>query len=193
MNKNKLKSASIELPDHIRGLIDGEIVSGLDRFRKGGFEARMRAAEASIQKEGAFPARPFLMRRAPALTAALAAAALLFAVVLFRPFHSSAPDFRGGRDALIAALQKAPGLVAVQRIHADPLYAPIPADSANSPLSRPLALVVATSATASAEEVRLPELVPRYDLRKKIDILVNERPIERALAVIKLKTGDTYP
>jgi hypothetical protein len=120
-------------------------------------------------------------------------AVLLLAVVVFRPFRSSVPDFRGGRDTLIAALQKAPGLLALQRIHADPLYAPIPADSGKSPLFRTLASVVTASATASADKVRLPDLVPRYDFRKKIDILVNERPIERALAAIKSKTGDTNP
>jgi hypothetical protein len=193
MNLNKPESAKSELPEHVRRLIDGEIEAGLDHMRKGGFDARLKSAadrEAVTRlRSSRRKARPWR----PALAVVLTVVVLFLAVVVFRPFRSSAPDFSGGRDTLIAALQKAPGLLALHRIHADPLYAPIPADSGNSPLLRTLASAVTASATVSAYDVRPPDLAPRYDLQKKIDILVNERPFERALAAIKSKKGDTNP
>ena len=53
-----------------------------------------------------------------------------------------------------------------------------------------LAGAAAASSPRPADNQPLPVLVPRYSLQRKIEILIEERPIERALAWIKFKTGD---
>jgi hypothetical protein len=148
-----------ELPEKIRVLIRDEIADGLNKFRAGNFESRL--------KEG-FQTRPTAVRRptvrpmlkwAPVLGFVLMAAVIGTAVLWF------------GR----ALAPSSPGLIPSA---GSPTMA-------EAPILRAFAAAAASAGAAGPEGMTLRKFAPRYSLEEKFEILITEQPIERALAMIK--------
>ncbi len=182
MNKNEPRTALPELPGEIRELIQKEIDSGLARLRAGGFDARLKAAARSA------PARrpALLLRRrwAAAAGAAMIASVLALAGLLF--YRSSGP----GSSSWTDAFESLPGMQTLNRALLDRIASAVPTAAAESPFLRLLA-AAAVAADKERQEASVPPvLVPKYSLKKKLDILLNDQPIERALAIIKSKSGE---
>lgn len=197
MSKNDVRTVGAhvpELPENMRGLIQSEVESGLARLRKGDFEAKLRAAmQANAQGDGRESARgqrarrprkPALLRWAPVY--GVVVAAVVIGVVVLRPKRAHAPD-----PAILAAiLRTLPGIQSLNLPPLDLSRVPVEAPTI-SPLFGPLAAAAAQAEADAAIPVRpIPLLVPRYTLEQKIEILIKERPIERALALIKSKSGE---
>ncbi len=185
MDKNESNPAKTELPENIRRRIDAEIESGLEHFRRSDFDVQMRVAEALNRVPVPRPIRSRFKRWAPALTAALAAAVLALVVLL--PERSPAPV--PSADGWIAALERTPGIQSLNRSLQDKALPIAAGADSPSPLLRGLAGAAASAPRPAGEPIP-PVLVPRYDLQRKIEILIKERPIERALAWIKFKTRE---
>ncbi len=182
MRKRSPKSAVAELPEKVSVSIREELDLGLNRFRQGDFETRLRARlSAGAERSGrsTFPLPP-LRRWAPA-AAFLAGAAVITAAILWRtrgPAPSSAD--------LGAALAGLPGFRTLES--APPPPAP-PAGGWSGSEAAIFRSFAAAAAAGAAEPVApAPEtLIPRYDLKRKIEILTVEEPIERALELIMNK------
>jgi hypothetical protein len=184
-----------ELPEEVRGAIRGEIDSSLSNFREGDFEGKLRTAmRAEARGDGRDsarsvqvhrPRRSALRRWAPVCAVALIALAILIAVPSKINITKSKPD------PMAAALGRLPGIQSMERAASEPAATP-EAALAESPLIGPLAALAASSSSAAASaSVPTPSaFVPRYTLERKIEILTEERPIERALVLIKSKFGE---
>lgn len=197
MNKNDTRTVGNqvpELPEELRGLIQGEVESGLARLREGDFQEKLRAAmRAEAQGDGRKGARseqaqrtrrPALIRWAPAFGLALVAAVI--GIVVLRPKRALAPD-----PAILASiLETLPGIQSLNLPPLDLTGIPVVSQAA-SPLLGPLAAAAARAEVdAAIPAPSIPVLVPRYTLEQKIEILTKERPIERALILIKSKSGE---
>ena len=184
MNKKDPRPAMPELPEEILGIIRGEVESGLAQFRAGNFEGRLKAGlrEAAARARRSNP--PALLRWAPACGIALAVVFIGIAVLWFS---------RGPQDKpanLTASLEKLPGFQSLNKVTLDQHLKAGPSSQAESPLLRPLAAAVAVAASATPVVPAPPRLTPYYTLEQKIEILIKEQPIERALVLIKSKSGE---
>ena len=181
----------------MRGLIQSEVESGLAQLRAGDFEAKLRAAirepahedgttmEVAGEKKIRRVRKPALIRWAPVYGVALLAG--IIGIVVLPSRRGPAPDPK----ILASILETLPG---IQSLNLAPLdLSRIPAEAPTvSPLLGPLSAAVAAQADADAATPApsIPVLTPRYTLKQKIKILTEERPIERALALIKSKSGE---
>ncbi len=169
-----------ELPDDVRGVIRGEIDSSLSNFREGDFEGRLRTAMRAYR-----PRRSAFRRWAPVYAVGLIALVVLIAVPSKIHIAKSEPN------PMLTALGQLPGIQSLNRVAQDQ---PQPVDSsvqAEPPLLRPLAVALSSSVSASAPgTLTPPTLTPRYTLEQKIKILTEERPIERALVLMKSISGE---
>jgi hypothetical protein len=161
-----------ELPEKIRVLIRDEIEDGLDRFRAGGFESRLkegfRTRPAVIRCP---PARP-LLKWAPVLGFVLTAVAIGAAVLWFgRTPAPSSPGLAGFLTLDQAFVERIPSAGS--------------STMAESPILRAFAAAAASAGSAGPERITLRKFAPRYSLEEKFEILITEQPIERALAIIK--------
>ncbi|GEM_PF-3731827 len=183
------RNAPAELPGDIRDLIRDEIASSQDRFRASAFEAKLRLGmREAVRKDagGARRPRPSAFRRwAPVCAVGLIALAVVIAVPSKINISKSKPN------PMLAALGLLPGIQSMNRAAYEPASASDPAALAESPLIGALAAMAAASSSASDASAPAPSvLVPRYSLERKIEILTEERPIERALVLIKSKSGE---
>jgi hypothetical protein len=168
-----------ELPEKIRVLIRDEIEDGLDRFRAGGFESRLkegfRTRPAVIRCP---PARP-LLKWAPVLGFVLTAVAIGAAVLWFG--RTPAPSSPG----LAATLAELPGFLTLDQAFVERIPSAGSSTMAESPILRAFAAAAASAGSAGPERITLRKFAPRYSLEEKFEILITEQPIERALAMIK--------
>jgi hypothetical protein len=191
MREKRKRRAAADLPEDVRELIRAEIESGLDGFRAGGFEAKMRAVGADAQVSAPAARLPksrrvSLVRWASVYGPALVIAAFVIAVVAIPTKRGLAPD----PSFLAATLETLPG---IRSLNLPPLdLSRIPAaPESPSPLLGALAAAAAQAEADAAIPVRsIPVLIPRYTLEQKIEILTKERPIERALALMKSISGE---
>ena len=181
MNKNEPRTALPELPGEIRELIQKEIDSGLARLRAGGFDARLKAAArpAPVRRTALLLQR----RWAAAAGVALAVGVLALAGLLF--YRSPAP-----RSSWTDAFELLPGMQTLNRAFLDRIAEAEPAAEAESPFFKLLAAAAITADKEPHEAPIPPVLLPKYSLKKKLEILLNNQPIERALAIIKSKSGE---
>jgi len=181
MSERNSKKPMMDMPDKVRSLIRGETEDGLRRFRSGNFETRLKSGLH------AFPER---RRRLISLTRPSWAPALgfTFAVVVIGAavlwFIRTSPSPSAG---LTPALDGLPGfrtldMVSLPDTGADEIPAP-----AESVFSRALAAAAAASETGVPEMSAPRNIVPRYDLEQKMEILFGERTIERALELFRYK------
>lgn len=184
-----------ELPDDVRGVIQGEIDSSLSSFREGDFEGRLRTAvRAEARRDGRKderrmradrPRRSALRRWAPVYAVGLIALAVLIAVPSKIQISKSKPN------PMLTALGKLPGIQSLNRVAQDQPQTVDSSVQAEPPLLRPLAVALSSSVSASAPGTLTPPiLTPRYSLEQKIKILTEERPIERALVLMKSISGE---
>jgi len=184
-----------DLPEDVRGVIRAEIESGLDGFRAGSFEARLRSGLARRSWAGErgreTPARrPALRRWAPAFGLTLAAAIIGASILFWR--RPAVLDIH----AIASVLERLPGIQSLGRAsRAESASgvvsgAVLPAPSA-APLRDPLtALAGRSSPEAASPAPAAPAFAPRYTLEQKIEILTREQPIARALDLFKSKFGE---
>jgi hypothetical protein len=184
-----------ELPEDIRGVIQREVESGLAHLRAGEFEVKLRAAmQANARCGGRESARgmragrtrkPALIRWAPVYGVALLAG--IIGIVVLPSRRSPAPDPK----ILASILETLPGIQSLNLAPLDLSRIPVEAPAV-SPLLGPLAAAASARAEADAAipAPSIPVLSPRYTLEQKIEILTKERPIERALALIKSTSGE---
>jgi len=168
-----------ELPEKIRILIRDEIEDGLNRFRAGDFESRL--------KEG-FQTRPVVVRRptvrprlkwAPVFSFVFAAAVIGAAVLWFG--RAPVPSSPG----LAATLAELPGFLTLDRAIAERVPSAGSPTMAESPILRAFAAAAASAGSVAPEAMTMRRFAPRYSLEEKFEILITEQPIERALALIK--------
>jgi hypothetical protein len=168
-----------ELPEKIRVLIRDEIADGLNKFRAGNFESRL--------KEG-FQTRPTAVRRptvrpmlkwAPVLGFVLMAAVIGPAVLWFG--RALAPSSPG----LAATLAELPGFLTLDQAFVERIPSAGSPTMAEAPILRAFAAAAASAGAAGPEGMTLRKFAPRYSLEEKFEILITEQPIERALAMIK--------
>lgn len=178
------KRGMTELPDDIRRLIDAEVSSGLARRTAGDFGARMRAA----LKNDTIP-----VRRAPSMgwrSWVPAFGVVLAAVLVVIGLHRLDRGRAGERTDMAAVLESLPGFHSLDMASPDQLGLAVAPMANPSPFLRPLA-AAATQSAGPGPAVKAPENVgPRYSLKQKIDILIEEQPIERALKSIKTNLGE---
>jgi len=184
MNKKDPRPAPPELPEEILGIIRGEVESRLAQFRAGNFEGRLKAGlrEAAARARRSNP--PALLRWAPACGIALAVVFVGIAVLWFNRSPQDEPV------NLAASLEKLPGFQSLNMAALDQHLMADPSSQAESPLLRPLAAAVAVAASAMPVVPASPRITPYYTLEQKIEILIKEQPIERALVLIKSKSGE---
>jgi hypothetical protein len=180
MKAYESKPSPAELPEDARELIRIEVSGGLERLRSSGFEERLRARLGSAGR----PAGRASWRWAP-VTAAAAALVLVGAAILW---FGRAP--RPGSPALVSALGELPGFQALERVPRDRAGRAGSSPSALSPFLRPLAAAAAERAAGDARPAEPPLAEPHYTLQQKIEILIQEKPIERALKSIKSNLGE---
>jgi hypothetical protein len=195
VKKTKPGAAIPELPEDVQKLIQSEVESGLTQFRAGDFEGKLRAAtRAEAQGDGRMAVRGERARR-PRKSAlllwapvyGLALAATVIGIVVFSSKRGPAPD----PMILAATLEKLPGIRSLNMPPLDLSRITASAAPAVSPLFGPLSTAAAQAEADAALPVRpIPALVPRYTLEQKIEILTKEQPIERALILIKSKSGE---
>lgn len=188
-SQGRERNAPAELPGDIRDLIRDEIASGQDQFRASAFEAKLRLGMRKAAREdsgGACRPRPSAFRRwAPVCAVGLIALAVVIAIPTRIHIAKSEPN------PMLTALGRLPGIQSIERATFEPASTADPAALAASPLIGPLAAMAASSSSASDASVTAPPVfVPRYSLEQKIEILTEERPIERALVLIKSKSEE---
>jgi hypothetical protein len=180
VRKRSQKNAAAELPDGIRASVRGEIDRGLIRFRAGDFEVRLRDRLRTGEESSA---RAAIHSRPPRLWAP-AAAVLLGAVVVAAAVlllsRGPAP-VSAGLDATLAGLPGFRTLESALPAPAPPAGTPGKPESA---ISRSLAAAAASSAAVEPASPEMERIVPRYNLKRKLEILIKEEPIERALELI---------
>ncbi|MCX6560717.1 MAG: hypothetical protein NTZ26_09385 [Candidatus Aminicenantes bacterium] len=187
MKKTETRTAISELPEDVQGLIQSEIESGLAQFRAGDFKGKLRAAmRAEEHSHGTRrPRKSALLRWAPVYGLALAAAVIGIAVLFSN--HRPAPD----PTILASTLETLPGIQSLNLAPLDLTHIPVSAAPSNSPLFAPLSAAAAQAEADAAITVpSIPVLIPRYTLEEKIEILTKEQPIERALTLLKSKSGE---
>lgn len=197
MKKTETRAAISELPEDVKGLIRDEIDSSLARFKAGDFEGKLRAAMRVEERSDG--TRPAIVRgartRRPrksallrwALVYGLALAVAVIGIAVFLSDRGPAPD----PTILASTLETLPGIQSLNLALLDLSRIPVSAAPAESPLFAPLSAAVAQAEADAAISVpSIPVLVPRYTLEQKIEILTKERPIERALTLIKSKSGE---
>ena len=181
MSERNSKKPMMDMSDKVRSLIRGETEDGLRRFRSGNFETRLKSGLHAFPERR----RRFITLTWPSWAPALGftfAAVVIGAAILW--FIRTPPSPSAG---LTLALNGLPGfrtldMVSLLDTGADEI--PVPAESV---FSRALA------AAAAASEIGLPEIstprniVPRYNLEQKMEILFGERTIERALELFRYK------
>ena len=181
MSERNSKKPMMDMPDKVRSLIRRETEDGLRRFRSGDFETRLKSG---LQ---AFPERRRRLMSltrpswAPALGLTFAAVVIGAAVLWF---IRTSPSPSAG---LSPALYGLPGFRTLDMVSppdtgADEIPAP-----AESVFSRALAAAAAASENGVPEMPSPRNIVPRYDLEQKMEILFGERTIERALELFRYK------
>ena len=178
---NDLKKAR---EDELRTLVQEDQDRALAAFRKGDFEARVRAR---IAKTAAEPRRHWTVLRsfsAPAVALAFVIIAVaVAAAIMFRPRPSphlwTAGDIRGLR----AALEASPALKVLSEPRTQEAARPGSQAENASSFERTLGLLRAEKQTLETEAA--PDLaerpVRRLSFRDRVRILYRDRVIERAL------------
>jgi len=186
---NQAKEKQIgDLPERLRLIINREIEGGLERFRSGDFESRLASRlKSTPQKAGVRPERRWF--RIPALGAAGAAVLALVAILWLGVFRRPAPP--AASRAIGLTLGRLPGFRSL-----DISVRPEPPSSGAPSLSTAIVSRVLVSAAHEASSgpaapgLSPKNLVPRYSLQQKIEILFGHRMIERALSTYKNKFGE---
>jgi len=177
-----------ELPERLRLIINRETENGLERFRSGDFESRLASRLKATPKEG----RVQPDRRWFWIPAMGAAGAAILALVVFLWLGSpkrSAPHAASGAIGL--ALGRLPGFRSLDiSIRPESPSSGAPSLSATI-VSRVLVSVAHEAASGPATPSLSPQnLMPRYNLQQKMEIIFEHRMIERALSTYKNKFGE---
>ena len=186
MTLDKDRRTMNELPDEMRRLIRTEVENGLEDLRTGSFESRLRARLRSEEGRGWRIAERRPWRWASVAAAGTAALALVAVAILWLGRASNPSNAAG----LVSALGELPGFQAMDRATPDQLGKPAASAVEVSPLLRSFAAAASTGAAGGAGVTAPPKLAARYSLRRKLEILTKEKPIERALQSIKTNLGD---
>lgn len=170
----------------IEGLIDVEVSAALAKFRSGDFDAAVRKniGEMKIQKSGISPSRG--LRRPVWIAAGLGLlAGILTLTILFQ--KSPRPDMA---QAIKNALQRAPGILALERHPSERLLAREEIPSfLNNEIQSALRLRRRKPAQAgpSEEDAATPGKIQNLrplTLEEIYKILVIDKSVERVLALI---------